>query len=212
MRLTYGFSVEPKGHTPKLFRQVHGRAVVEVKDAAHAEALRASPPEADAAFTRAVGVELSAFSADCVPLLFYGTDPGDPVAAVHSGWRGSAQGVGPATLAAMALPMERAHLVMGPCIRGCCFAVREDFVDAFRSHGHDVDRWLERRGDRWHFHLDRFLLEDQFPGIANERRHLAALRCTVCSRPTLPSFRRDRDTDPTIRAHIRRLSASGPSA
>ena len=201
---SYGFTVEPKGATEKLFRQVHGRAVVEVKDSSHAALLRAAPPDADAAFTRAKGLELSEFSADCVPLLFFGADANDPVAACHSGWRGSAQGIGAATLAALDVPIDRVHLVMGPCIRGCCFAVREDFVEAFRSHGHAVERWLEARGGLQYFHLDRFLLEETFAAIAPERRHLEALRCTVCTSPRLPSYRRDGHTDPTIRAWIRR--------
>lgn len=205
MTPAYGFSIEPKGTTPALFRQVHGRAVVEVTDAEHALRLRQSPPEADAAFTRAAGVELSAFSADCVPLLFYGTEPDAPIAAVHSGWRGSALGVATATMQAMGVPPEHLHVVMGPCIRGCCFAVREDFIESFRSHGHDVDRWLESRRGQWFFHLERFLVEETLGSIPKAQRHLEALRCTVCSRPELPSFRRDKKTDPSIRAWIRRL-------
>ena len=200
----FGIAIERKGTTPPLFRQVHGRAVLHVRDAEHANALRQSPPEADAGFTRAAGVELSAFSADCVPLLFFGDGPDDPIAAVHSGWRGSAQGVATATMDALDVPFDRLQVVMGPCILGCCFAVRDDFVESFRSYGHAVERWLERRDGLSYFHLDRFLWETALAAIPERNRHRDAVRCTVCSEPRLPSFRRDRGTDPTLRAWIRR--------
>ncbi len=204
----FGFSIEAKGTTAPLFKQVHGFTVIAVSDATAARQLRAQPPDADGAWTIAPGVELSAFSADCVPLLFYGEHREDPIAAVHSGWRGSAQGVGPAARAAMDLPAGRTHLVMGPCIRGCCFSVKEDFIEAFRGYGHDVERWLESREGLWYFHLDRFLLEDSFGDLPPDRKHLEALRCTVCSSPQLPSYRRDRKTDPSIRAWIVKPSKS----
>jgi YfiH family protein len=202
--LRYGIAIEPKGTTPPLFRQVHGCAVVDVRDADHAATLRRAPPEADAAITRARGVELSAFSADCVPLLFFGEDEGDPIAAVHSGWRGSAQGVAAATMALLDVAPERLHVVMGPCILGCCFAVRDDFIEGFRSYGHPVERWLQRGDGGWTFHLDRFLWDTTLATIPEANRHREAVRCTVCSEPRLPSFRRDGRTDPTLRAWIRR--------
>ena len=47
-------------------------------------------------------------------------------------------------------------------------------------------------------------IETQLASIPGARIDTSALRCTKCSQPRLPSFRRNQSTDPNLRAWIRR--------
>jgi copper oxidase (laccase) domain-containing protein len=66
-------------------------------------------------------------SADCVPVLLAGTEE---VIAVHAGWRGLVGGVIDRALERLG-PARAAWI--GPCIKGCCYEVGTDVIDAFRS-------------------------------------------------------------------------------
>jgi hypothetical protein len=71
-------------------------------------------------------------AADCPPVLLW--DPVAPViAAVHSGWRGTAAEIAPKTLRALfargAKP-ERIRAAIGPGIGVCCYEVGEEVADA----------------------------------------------------------------------------------
>jgi polyphenol oxidase len=79
---------------------------------------------ADGHFSGARGTGLGVTIADCVPVFL--AHPAGPVALVHAGWRGTAEGVLPAALAVyraqgLALADLRVHL--GPAICGQCYEV-----------------------------------------------------------------------------------------
>lgn len=105
--------------------QVHGTRVVEVTAPGHT-------PECDALLTTVPGLALAVTTADCMSLLF--TAPG-AVAAAHAGWRGTADGMPVAALAALrertgARP-DAIRVHIGPCIRGCCYEVGADVAERF---------------------------------------------------------------------------------
>ena len=108
---------------PAWLRQVHGSRVVEVSQTG-------SEPEADAAWTDRPGTICVVMTADCLPVLFSSRD-GGLVAAAHAGWRGLAQGVLEATVAA--LPCDPAELLawMGPAIAQPAFEVGDEVRQAF---------------------------------------------------------------------------------
>jgi polyphenol oxidase len=105
--------------------QVHGSRVIEVTRPGH-------HPDCDALLTRSPGIALCVTTADCLPLLYVA--PG-VVAAAHSGWRGTADGMPRATLnavvvaAGVAADDVRVHL--GPCIRSCCYEVGAEVARRF---------------------------------------------------------------------------------
>jgi polyphenol oxidase len=105
--------------------QVHGARVVEVDAPGH-------QPGCDALLTTVPGLALAVTTADCMALLF--TAPG-AVAAAHAGWRGAAEGMPLATLAALQArtgcgPSDiTVHI--GPCIRGCCYEVGDEVASRF---------------------------------------------------------------------------------
>ncbi len=105
--------------------QVHGAGVARVVAPGH-------HPERDALLTTVRGVALAVTTADCLALLYVA--PGG-VAAAHAGWRGVAAGMPRIALAALcaaagcAPDQVRVHL--GPCIRSCCYEVRDDVLAHF---------------------------------------------------------------------------------
>ena len=110
--------------------QVHGPqvAVVERADRGH------NVPDVDGLITHDPVVVLAMHCADCVPVLL-----ADPVrrvvAAVHTGWRGTAAGAAPAAVGAMveACGSRPGDLVavIGPAIGPCCYEVDAPVVERF---------------------------------------------------------------------------------
>ncbi|MBO5727370.1 MAG: peptidoglycan editing factor PgeF [Oscillospiraceae bacterium] len=92
-----------------------------------------APWECDGLITDEPGLCLAVFTADCVPVLLY-----DPVrrciAAVHSGWRGTALSIAPKAVEQMVADYgcrrENILAAVGPCISRCCFETHADVPDA----------------------------------------------------------------------------------
>jgi polyphenol oxidase len=194
--LKYGFAIENKGETPAWFKQVHGKTVLDLDQAE----LTPTPSEADAGFTRLPGKEIYAFTADCLPVLLHGPDASFPVAAIHAGWRGALRGVVRETVTALAAPREKLSAILGPCIGVCCFEIQSDFVQTFAETGQDITPYLQQRGEKRFCDLVRFVVDTQLSGLASV--DTSAHRCTVCSQPALPSYRRNGKADPMIRSFI----------
>ncbi|MBT9590709.1 MAG: peptidoglycan editing factor PgeF [Thiobacillus sp.] len=108
---------------PAWLKQIHGATVVEAGSALI---------EADAAFTRQAGNVCAVLTADCLPVLFCDR-AGSVVAAAHAGWRGLANGVLEATVAAMQVPSGEVLAWMGAAIGPQAFEVGDDVRQAFIS-------------------------------------------------------------------------------
>lgn len=108
---------------PKWLRQVHGTAV------ALADNMN-EPAEADAGVAFESGTVCAVLTADCLPVLFCDRD-GTRVAAAHAGWRGLADEVLEASVAAM--QCDPAHIMawLGPAIGPQAFEVGGEVRDAF---------------------------------------------------------------------------------
>jgi len=92
-------------------------------------------PDTDAVVTAAGRLPIGVRTADCVPILM--VDPeAHVIAAVHSGWRGTAAGITSRAIQAMtSLGAEprRIRVAMGPCICTSCFEVGEDVAAQFNE-------------------------------------------------------------------------------
>jgi hypothetical protein len=113
---------------PRWLRQVHGTRVVHL----HADDGAGAEPEADAAVTSDPGVVVAILTADCLPVLFAARD-GSEVAGAHAGWRGLADGVLEATLAAMRASPGDVVAWLGPAAGPAEYEVGVDVYDAFVS-------------------------------------------------------------------------------
>lgn len=92
--------------------------------------------EADAAVTGVPQVILTVLTADCLPILI--VDSGTHVlAAVHAGWRGTAQGIAAKTVETIVRqgggPVSNLKAAIGPSIRACCYEVGSDVLAALQK-------------------------------------------------------------------------------
>lgn len=115
--------------------QVHGATVL--------DAARAGPAvEADALVSTDPELLLAVRVADCVPVLL--AAPGG-VAAVHAGWRGTAQDIVRLALAELrartGAPPEAVRAAIGPAIGGECYEVGVEVVEAVGRVAPGAD-WL----------------------------------------------------------------------
>jgi len=181
-------------------RQIHSDVIVVAE---HSGCLA----EADALITDRPGITLSIRTADCLPVLI--ADPGHrAIAAVHAGWRGTALGIVPKTVQAMAVEFgsrpEDLVIAIGPGIGACCFEVGPEVAIQFQQ-------WFPERD------LSGRTTVDLLETITRQLRrndgtvgHLATANlCTVCDAALFHSYRRDREQAGRMTATIRILSTSG---
>jgi YfiH family protein len=164
--------------------QVHGARVLRADGR---EVLATRAEEADALVTSTAGDAVAVRVADCVPVLL--AAPGAAVvAAVHAGWRGVAQRVVEAALAAMAVDPRRVIAAVGPCIGACCFEVGDEVAAEIAAASTEA---AVRRADGVKPRVDlRAAVAAQLAGAG-----VGAIEqvggCTRCEEARYHSYRRD---------------------
>lgn len=148
----------------------------------------------DGLITNEPGLVLSTFYADCVPLYFV-----DPVHRAigmsHSGWKGTVEKMGAATITAMKREFgtEAKDLVcaIGPSICQDCYEVSEDVADAFKEAfpGHADEILLDKKNGKYQLDLWRtneIVLTEA--GVLKENIAVTNI-CTCCNPDLLFSHR-----------------------
>ncbi len=178
-------------------RQVHSTRVRRVQAD---DPITLPPPEGDALVTTCPGHFLGVLTADCCPILIASPEE-RVVAAIHAGWKGSGDGIGPTCLDAMkeagACHPERMLVLIGPTIGPCCYQVGEEVREAFVSRhpfseAHfAVDPAGRPRTPRWKLDLPAFHRQLLVRcGIPEENIYTLSL-CTRCHPQLFFSYRRD---------------------
>jgi polyphenol oxidase len=118
---------------PALQRQVHGCTVTWVGGEDGPSPGQVRHMDGDALVTRQPRIPVAVLVADCVPVLLWDPVQG-AVAAVHAGWRGTAEQVVLRTLESMADRIGTrpgdVRAAIGPAIGGCCYDVGPEVVQA----------------------------------------------------------------------------------
>ncbi len=164
-------------------RQVHGDRAVRV-----GEDYR--PGESDALHTDEAGRLLAVSIADCVPVLVAEPEWG-VVAAIHSGWRGSAQNIAGKTVKRLkreyGLSAAGLYLWIGPSAGQCCYEVGGDVAEAFAArHSREIG------GGKYLFDNRGVVLEQLIDAGADPEHIEVDIRCTICDR-RFHSWRRERE-------------------
>ncbi|HEY1760085.1 MAG TPA: peptidoglycan editing factor PgeF [Bryobacteraceae bacterium] len=150
--------------------------------------------EGDALLTCEPGVTVSVRTADCFPVLLVDKHH-HAVAAVHAGWRGTAEGIVVETLRRMHDEFKSSAVdiwaAIGPGIGACCYEVGEEVARRFglAQAGH-IDLAAENL---------RQLAEY---GIPRESISVAGA-CTFCDRAQFYSWRRDHEPAGRMISYIR---------
>lgn len=175
--------------------QVHSDAVRAVTRADRGLGLfRPVDLDCDALMTNDSGVMLAAFSADCCTILLHCRASG-AVAAVHSGWRGTALGIVKKTVEAMAAAYgadpAQIYAAIGQCIGQCCFETDADVPEAMVSAlGEAAKPAITVKGPKYHVDLkalNRTWL--RLAGVPDGQIDTCQL-CTVCQPELFFSHRR----------------------
>ncbi|MBI3992254.1 MAG: polyphenol oxidase family protein [Candidatus Lambdaproteobacteria bacterium] len=138
-------------------------------------------------------------SADCIPVLALDDELG-VYAALHAGWRGTAQGILPkllATLRAQGSTLGRVRLALGPGIQACCFEVQADCIAAFDAG--ELAHALHRRAGRTFIDLAAVLRAQALRAGVDPARISDVALCTAChldhtGEHPFASYRRSRRT------------------
>jgi polyphenol oxidase len=187
--LEHGFGTRTAAGWPDparlaMLKQIHSAKVVEANGAA------GSIGEGDALITGRPGVLVGVRTADCVPILIADSRK-RAVAAVHAGWRGSAQQIVVCTISEMAgrfgTSPDDVYAVIGPAIGHCCYEVGAEVAREF------VPWWPELSVNHGPVRLD--LAETnrrqlRSAGVAGDRI-ITGAPCTFCTPQALHSYRRD---------------------
>jgi hypothetical protein len=202
--LVHGFGTRRFGLDDLKAEAAKRKATIVVLDQIHSDIIRVieRPParriEGDASATGTPGLLLVVKTADCLPLLLLDKKR-RVVAAVHAGWRGTAQRIAERAVAALRehFGSDPADIIaaLGPSIGPACYEVSEDVRRHFRDAGLPGDPFSPRRGRPGKFRLDLAAANAaqlETAGVPS-RRIVRVGRCTHCD-PDLFSFRRDRDT------------------
>jgi len=181
-------ALAPEIHGVRWGRQVHGREVAAVsceKDCDLGGVVCVG--DCDALMTTERGVGLMVWTADCVPILLAG---GGVVAAVHSGWRGTAADIVGAVIRSFLLDYgvaaDRIQAVLGPAISGQRYEVGPEVVNALEAVATDDGGW--RRGDR--VDLRRFLA-GRLEHLGVESGSIEVIGPCTAATAHLASYRRD---------------------
>lgn len=122
-----------------------------------ADARHAMMQEKDAVMTHIEGQCLCVSTADCIPILLYDAAHG-AIAAVHAGWRGTAEHIVTQTVQAMHETYDTEgpdiHAVIGPGISLEAFEVGTEVYEKFKERGFDMERIARWHPEKEKYHLD----------------------------------------------------------
>ncbi|MDO4515679.1 MAG: peptidoglycan editing factor PgeF [Bacillota bacterium] len=144
------------------------------------------PYDADGLVTNQPGLCLTIYYADCIPVLL--CDPVKKViAAVHSGWRGTALAIAPKAVRKMAdlygSRPENILAAIGPGIGPCCFETHDDVPTAMAAQlGDGVRDYIKTLETPGKFSVDlKGILTWQLTAAGLTLEHVEVLtQCTGC--------------------------------
>lgn len=147
-------------------------------------------PCTDAIITNERGLCLMVLTADCVPIILYDGST-NSCAAIHAGWRGTANGLTTLTVNRMKTEygIDPANLVaaIGPCIGSCCMEVGEDVAEQFIHYPEAIVRHQE--WSRPHIDLVKAnKIQLLLSGLTDANIETANI-CTKCNPSTFFSHR-----------------------
>ena len=169
------------GNSLVLPRQVHSKEVAIVS-------APCTLPGTDGAITQQKDIVLSIQVADCIPLfLFHKTS--HIIGLIHSGWRGTQLGIGPAALQKIVNGQpEEVMAVIGPSIEQCCFEVGPEVANEFDSLFS-----VKGSADRQMLDLKSIVKKQLVQAGLLENQILVDKHCTYCEKDRYFSYRRDGD-------------------
>ena len=172
---------------PHQARQVHGTGHLICSGQG-----REHPDEADILIATESNVSVAVRTADCLPILL--ADPvAKVIAAVHAGWRGTAQRTAVRAIELMqkqGATVDNIYATLGPAIGPCCFEIGSDTAGQLAASTANATHTIEKRDNPYADLTAINIMQLQEVGILDrhvESNHL----CTRCHPDRFYSYRRD---------------------
>lgn len=170
--------------------QVHGIEALICQGKGHQHA-----SQADILLTQSPQTALAVRTADCLPILLVDTQTGVS-AAVHAGWRGTAQKIAQHAIKHMQAwgsKPENILASLGPCIGACCFEVSLETAAQLANTHSDAIHHLHIQGQKSYPDLQAInqlqLMDCGLPATNIE----TIAQCTHCQENDFFSWRRNRE-------------------
>lgn len=197
--VTFGYSTRAAGY-PDFYERLSKSGPLAIPDQTHSDRVmrvsgrvrnasgRLAVPDCDALITTDRGQLLTVRTADCLPVFFW-DEAGRAVALAHAGWKGTHQKIAEKTvkrLVRLGVNPRRLRVVLGPCIRSCCYEVGPEFATRF-----EPETLKSGPNGRLWFDLSRAnRIQLVKAGIPDA--HIRDLKlCTACDTKQFFSFRRE---------------------
>ncbi|WP_101773029.1 peptidoglycan editing factor PgeF [Peptostreptococcus faecalis] len=164
--------------------------------------------DADALVTDLREVPLLAFTADCVPVVFF-DNVKNIIGIAHAGWKGTYDNIVGETIRTMKKEYDvnpkDIEVYIGPSIGVCCYNVSEDLVLKFKNKMDDIlgtncdeEFFCKKSSDE--YFLDLWKINELFlikSGVENKNIKKLEL-CTSCNNDKFFSYRKDNKTEKRI--------------
>jgi polyphenol oxidase len=212
--LDHGFGLRdsalPEGI--RTVKQIHSSIVLDAVSTEKDDTVPAGR-QGDALISDRAGVRVGVKTADCVPILL--VDPSIPaVAAIHAGWRGTAENIGAAVIRELAARWKTRpadlRAAIGPSIGVCCYEVGPDVARRFGT-------WIPKMANAQDpVHLDLPAVNEMQLRDAGVSDIWKSGECTFCTANRFFSFRREREQAGRmlsfigLKKHIGRTSEDPP--
>lgn len=179
--------------------QVHGTRIERVtkdKRGAGSRTHNTAIMDTDGLITDEDDVLLTAFYADCVPLLFWDPDH-SAIGIAHAGWRGTVGGIASKMLKQMqqtfSTKPDTVRVAIGPSIGSCCYEVDDVVIEALQEQIPSLPESIVQPNENGRYMLD---LKQANADILKEtgvrEQHLLVTNyCTCCEQQLFFSHRRD---------------------
>ncbi len=140
----------------------------------------------DGFLTDKPGIALGVYSADCMPILLWSKDE-NVVGALHAGWRGVSRKILTRAIGALrsrwGLSPRDIQIHLGPHIRQCCYAVKEETARRFSKVA------SETRADKIYLSLQKAIQKEAGELGVPQKAIGFDPRCTFCDKDFF-SFRK----------------------
>ena len=182
--LDYRFELEGKEVRVRTDWQEHGKLYLPVQKHTNRVIVLNTFPYppliGDAVITNLRNVEIGVRTADCAPVVAVGREW---IGVAHVGWRGLASGILERFVGRLRSyeDIEKIFFFVGPCAKGCCYEVGNEFRDIFPGY-------VFERNEKLYMDLQDAVVEE----LKTLGGSVGTIEvCTICSE-YLPSYRRDR--------------------
>ena len=149
------------------------------------------PQIADAVITDKKEIFIGVKVADCLPMLLY--DPAKKViGAIHGGWRSTAKGILKKTILKIVetygCSPSNILIAMGPSIKGCCYEVGDEVIEALKLET-PSNEFILRVNGKSHVDLATAnLIQALSAGVKKENVWICSF-CTRCNTDRFASYR-----------------------